>query len=335
MKTTEERYEEAKQLYGNGNFAKALPLLETLANEGHAPAQEKMGEAYYMAYNVPQDFAKAEDWWSKAAEQGDADAKLMLKQMIEPYKKKQKAFQERYAQAEALFDSGQQDKALPLIEALANEDYAEAQCLLGLCYKNGKLGVTKDSARAAEWLRKAAQQGHAKALENLSPLERRYVEARKYDCSRQYDKAAPLYRALAEDDHAEAQCSIGYYNVYSVSIAGTYAEAVKWFRKAAEQGNARAREWLSQIKPWDAPKNVEKRCPRCSADAAACAVNFSGGDHLITCPKCGNQFSVCPKCGAFLKERDDGLYFRKTCTNCDYEDSHYVGSSEGPERMDF
>jgi len=333
--TQEQRYEEAKQLYGNGHFGKAFPLLEALANEGYAPAQCKLGEAYYMGYNVSQDFAKAEEWWSKAAEQGDADAQLMLKQMIEPYNEKQKAFQERYAQAEALYDKGQKDKAFPIIEALANEDYAEAQCLLGLCYKNGGLDVSKDKAKAAEWLRKAAEQGHAKALENLSPLERRYMEARKYDCARQHDKAAPLYQALAEEGHAEAQCSLGYYHVYSVSIAGSYAEAVKWFRKAAEQGNESAREWLGQIKPWEASGNVQKKCPRCGADAANCAVNFSDGPHLITCPKCGNQFRICPRCGAFTQERDDGLYFRCTCTNCDYEDSHYVGSSEGPDRMDF
>jgi len=332
--TNEERFEEAKQLYGNGHFGKAFPLLEALAKEGCAPAQCKLGESYYMGYGVSQDFAKAEEWWRKAAAQGDADAQLMLKQIIEPYNKQMKAYKERYAEAKELYAGRQFDKAFPLMEALAKEDYADAQCFLGFCYKKGGLGVSQDDDLAASWFRKAAEQGHAEALGNMSPLERRYMEARQYDCARQYDKAAPLYQALAEEGHAQAQCSLGYYHVYSVSIAGTYAEAVKWFRKAAEQGNEHAREWLGQIKAWEAPGNVQKKCPRCGADAANCAVNFSEGPHFITCPKCGSQFEICPKCGAFTQERDDGLYFRKTCSNCDYEDSQYVGSSEGPMRGD-
>jgi len=43
---------------------------------------------------------------------------------------------------------------------------AEAQCVLGVMYANGK-GVLKDDEEAVKWYRKAAVQGNAKAQFNL------------------------------------------------------------------------------------------------------------------------------------------------------------------------
>ena len=43
-----------------------------------------------------------------------------------------------------------------------NEDDAAAQFKLGVMYENGE-GVPKDSVKAVEWYRKAAEQGYAPA----------------------------------------------------------------------------------------------------------------------------------------------------------------------------
>jgi len=48
----------------------------------------------------------------------------------------------------------------------AEQDYADAQWRLGLCYHKGQ-GVPQDDAEAMHWYRKAAQQGDADAQNNL------------------------------------------------------------------------------------------------------------------------------------------------------------------------
>ena len=40
--------------------------------------------------------------------------------------------------------------------------------MLGCCYGDGE-GVEQDYAKAAEWLKKAAEQGHPRAQYNLGP----------------------------------------------------------------------------------------------------------------------------------------------------------------------
>ena len=55
------------------------------------------------------------------------------------------------------------------------------------------------------------------------------------------------YRAAAERGDARAQYNIGvcYYNGYGVSQ--DVVEAVKWWRKAARQGNQRAKKALNVL----------------------------------------------------------------------------------------
>ena len=51
----------------------------------------------------------------------------------------------------------------------AEQGYAEAQFNLGLCYEYGK-GVEQDYTQAVYWFRKAAEQGLAYAIEELKEL---------------------------------------------------------------------------------------------------------------------------------------------------------------------
>lgn len=59
-----------------------------------------------------------------------------------------------------------------------------------------------------------------------------------------YAEAVKWYRKAAEQGNADAQNSLGvcYYN--GNGVVQDYSEAVKWFRKAAEQGNAAAQSKL-------------------------------------------------------------------------------------------
>ena len=72
----------------------------------------------------------------------------------------------------------------------AEQGHAEAQYSLGMCYRRGR-GVDKDYAKSLEWLRKAVEQGHPRA-----------------------------------------QLELGQCYIYGLGVEIDYKIAEKWFRKA-------------------------------------------------------------------------------------------------------
>lgn len=78
--------------------------------------------------------------------------------------------------AKQLFEKGAEysdvanfSEAIKCYKKAAEKGYAEAQYLLGDCYKNG-LWVEQDSTEAVKWFRKAAGQGYEAAQDKLSKL---------------------------------------------------------------------------------------------------------------------------------------------------------------------
>ena len=59
-----------------------------------------------------------------------------------------------------------------------------------------------------------------------------------------YAEAVKWYRKVAEQGIAEAQYNLGVCYFYGKGVRRDYAEAVKWYRKAAEQGIAEAQSNL-------------------------------------------------------------------------------------------
>jgi hypothetical protein len=125
-------------------------------------------------------------------------------------------------------------------------------------------GVPKDSVEAVKWYRKAAEQGIAEAQFNLGKM---YNSGE--GVPRDYVEAAKWYRKAAEQGIAEAQCLLGemYWGVSHNSLdfykrdgystiayygvkSDTYSdavEAVKWYRKAADQGHDVAQRCLGEM----------------------------------------------------------------------------------------
>jgi TPR repeat protein len=64
--------------YKKGDYATALRLMRSLADQGHATAQYNLGLMYDNGQGVPQDYAAATSWYRKAAAQGNADAQNSL-----------------------------------------------------------------------------------------------------------------------------------------------------------------------------------------------------------------------------------------------------------------
>ena len=75
-------------------------------------------------------------------------------------------FKELESQAEL---SGNYSKVLEIVEPLAKQGDAEAQCYLAAVYHLG-LGVTPDAVTAIKWYQLSAEQDYALASNNLSSL---------------------------------------------------------------------------------------------------------------------------------------------------------------------
>jgi uncharacterized protein YdaT len=73
-------------IYQNGqgvalDYAKAREWYEKAADNGNAPAMVSLGLLYENGKGVPQDYAKAREWYEKAAAKDNADAKTRLQQL--------------------------------------------------------------------------------------------------------------------------------------------------------------------------------------------------------------------------------------------------------------
>ncbi len=75
---TAQDFDKGNAAYIRGDYAAALRELRTLAEQGHAKAQNYLGKMYDKGYGVPQHYAEALKWYRLAAKQGNANAQYNL-----------------------------------------------------------------------------------------------------------------------------------------------------------------------------------------------------------------------------------------------------------------
>ncbi|MBO5924215.1 MAG: sel1 repeat family protein, partial [Lentisphaeria bacterium] len=107
----------------------------------------------------------------------------------------------------------------------AEQGFAKAQNNLGYCYEYAK-GVEQSYYEAVNWYRKAAEQGNAGAQFNLGQC---YSDAKGVEQS--FYEATKWFRKAAEQGHAAAQNNLGYCYEYGKGVEQSFYEAVNWHRK--------------------------------------------------------------------------------------------------------
>lgn len=60
------------------NYEKAAEWWSKAAKQGHEDAQWRLGFLYYFGDGVPKNYERAVEWWLKAAEQGSTAAQIYL-----------------------------------------------------------------------------------------------------------------------------------------------------------------------------------------------------------------------------------------------------------------
>ena len=141
---------------GNGvdqDYAKAMEWFTKAADLGNASAMRWIGYMYHFGEGVEVDYAKAMDWYSKAADLGDSTAMIWIGSLYE----NGEGVEVNYA------------KAMEWYIKAADLGYDAAMNNIGFLYQNG-FGVDRDYAKAMEWYSKAADLGDAVAMNNIGTL---------------------------------------------------------------------------------------------------------------------------------------------------------------------
>ena len=128
------------------NYAEAVKWYSKAANQGVAEAQSKLGYCYYEGIGVAKNYEEAVKWYSKAANQGDIESCVMTGLCY--------GYLNDFSNAVYWF------------RRAAEQDHPGGMYLLGLMYNYGR-GVSQDINLAISWMKKAAQKGQQDAQKFL------------------------------------------------------------------------------------------------------------------------------------------------------------------------
>ncbi len=132
------------------------------------------------------------------------------------------------------YKNGDFETAAEWFRKAAEQGDATGQYLLGLMYRYGK-GISRDSVEAAEWFRKAAEQGHVRSQFNLAVMSELGEGV-----SKSQTEAIKWYQKAAEQGDAQAQQNLASIYYLGEGVSKNYEKAVEWYQKAAEQGIVRS-----------------------------------------------------------------------------------------------
>jgi TPR repeat protein len=179
----------------------------------------------YDGNGVPQDYAKAAEWFLRAAELGNSAAQHNLGVMHE------------HGQGVAQND----EKAFGWFHKSAENKFSQAQFKMAVYYVDGPV-VAQDLAKAAEWMQKSAEQGLDEAQYQMAIF---YEQG--WGIMQDIKKAAEWFLKAANNKHAEAQLTVGAMHEGGVGFTQNYEKAAMWYRKAAEKGNEEAKNSLAEL----------------------------------------------------------------------------------------
>lgn len=276
--------------YGvNKDYAEAIKWYRKAAEQNNTWSQNKIGDMCYNGRGTGKDFAEAAKWYRMAAERGNVSAQYNLgllysdgegveQNYTEAAKWYQKAADKGNRGAKTslgwLYENGHGvtkdlTKAVKLYREAAEMGSASAQRNMGIVYEKG-IGVTQDYNEAEKWFKKALETNpdYQKVKDDLARLEKK-KNPRKSDneesediklfdkgvdyyigrngISQDYAQALTYFRQAAEKGLPAAQHNVGFMYEKGLGVTQNYPEAIKWFKMAAEQGYEESQAELGEI----------------------------------------------------------------------------------------
>jgi TPR repeat protein len=147
----------------------------------------------------------------------------------------------QFSQGLMLYRNGDVGAAVPYLENDARAGDSEAAFALATLYLNGD-GVTRNTAMAAGWFRRAADAGHADAAYNLGNAYRLGLGTPK-----DINRALDWYTRAADDGSMVAAFTLGKIYRLGDGVRRDYRLAINWLRVAADGAYAPAEHDLGQL----------------------------------------------------------------------------------------
>jgi uncharacterized protein len=198
-----------------GDYVTELQLVRPLA-EQHSPiAETLLGFLYYHGRaGLPQDYATAAKWFSRASDDGEIHGEATLGSM--------------YLSGQGV--PKEVSKARSLIMDAAGKGDAESQRAVGSWYEDGNL-IQRDYYESARWYDKAARQGNA-----LAQLRLGFLYRHGHGVPQDDRLCAEWIRRSAEQGNGYAETALGGLYITGQGVPHDRDAAVYWLRKAADQG---------------------------------------------------------------------------------------------------
>jgi len=213
------------------------------AEHGNINAMDVVGDCYYYGEGVEKDKVKAFEWYMQAAEQGNRWSQNRVGNYYYGGEYVEKDFQE----------------AVKWYKKAAEQGLVDAQAKLAYCYHYGK-GVEKDADCKYIWYAKATSHEYLKEFVKNKISEELLEDIDMY-C---WDEDLERYTELAAQGNVDAQYLLGdyYYYLYEEdSVEPHFDTSLKWFKKAAEQGDVLAvyRIGISYEESWHLDDEVRDK----------------------------------------------------------------------------
>lgn len=234
---------------GNGtrkDYAKAFDWYSKAAGQGNAKAMRNLGKMYADGVWTDPNRELAVKWYVDAIASGDTTAKNLLADLCDDMD------DILIRSAKEAFDKDEFERGVSLA---LNTDMSNStlQMWVGYCYDEGK-GVKEDGAKAFEWYEKAAENGNVWSMNRLGEL---YIRRLDIEYSLQFvytpgsgellSEAFRWYKAAAEKGNKVAQYNLGGMYEHGKGTEKNLEEAVRWYKKSVEQGYDKAQKALERV----------------------------------------------------------------------------------------
>ncbi|MDS7597954.1 hypothetical protein [Agrobacterium tumefaciens] len=217
---------------GSPNLSRGLALQDEAIARGFLEGATFLGWLYSTGEVVPQDKLKGEKYLKMGAQNGDADAALLLARLY----RNNPDLSPSENTPQILFN-----QAIDKLSQSLGAGQCDVLNLFSGIYATEEFGLYNPQL-AAKWLMAAARTGNFVAAERLS---QRYMIGDGVPVDR--NKAVELLETSAAKGHAGSRISLARLLLANLDLKDALPKATQTLKKEAERGNARAFELLAQI----------------------------------------------------------------------------------------
>lgn len=264
---------------GTKDVSEARQWYEKAADKGLPLVLYRLGAIYDEGQSVDRDPVEAEKCFMEAANQPDAEMKLLMEESIlsplsivsdleksaaagNPAALNQMGNLYYYG----IFKPADTAGSISMFRKAADGGSLSAQAKLGSYYQFGKMAITDKELESVNdttfTLKPDAQKWLTMAAANGDRDSRLVLLYHKIGNSeRLTNDELQFLKSVGDSDHLLTQNILAFYYFYILGIEAGYKEGVKWLTKAAENGNVDAQYFLGDLylypNPYVEPNEAE------------------------------------------------------------------------------